>query len=273
MQKYEKEIKILDINVEEVEKQLEKIGAKLNFKSMQKIYVYDLPTIYYRMLEIIELLKSNNDLLINTNKKKLKLVFDELVDLITKDDLDELKTKYKINNLYDLIDMENSKLIKILSDKFFLEKIKGFQINPNKYIRLRQTNGKNELTVKHIIMNDNSNIQKVIETEINVSSFEETNELLESIGIIRRSYQEKYRYNYSYEDADIAIDEWPYLKPYMEIECDDNELMNKLIKLLNLRNKEIVSLNTEELYRRINIDTQKISELKFPNDRNKKEQN
>ena len=147
------------------------------------------------------------------------------------------------------------------------------QINPNKYIRLRQTNGKNELTVKHIIMNDNSNIQKVIETEINVSSFEETNELLESIGIIRRSYQEKYRYNYSYEDADIAIDEWPYLKPYMEIECDDNELMNKLIKLLNLRNKEIVSLNTEELYRRINIDTQKISELKFPNDRNKKEQN
>ena len=41
MQKYEKEIKILDINVEEVEKQLEKIASLHSQTEQQRIEIKD----------------------------------------------------------------------------------------------------------------------------------------------------------------------------------------------------------------------------------------
>ena len=74
---------------------------------------------------------------------------------------------------------------------------------------------------------------------------------------------EKVRHRYAYKDASIEIDEWPMLKPYMEIECDNIETIQEIVKLLDLTDKEIVSLNTEQLYKRKNIDVLAISELKF----------
>lgn len=41
---FEKEIKILDVNVEEAEKKLLSMGAEFVFNTKQKIYTYDLPT-------------------------------------------------------------------------------------------------------------------------------------------------------------------------------------------------------------------------------------
>lgn len=52
MPKVEKEIKVLNINVDQVKDQIKKIGAKEEGKKEQKIYVYDIPTLYYRFLEI-----------------------------------------------------------------------------------------------------------------------------------------------------------------------------------------------------------------------------
>ena len=63
--------------------------------------------------------------------------------------------------------------------------------------------------------------------------------------------------------AEIEIDVWPLLDPYMEIECDDEKVINEIIKELNFEDKEIVSINTEELYRRKNIDILKMANLKF----------
>ncbi|MEG0799554.1 MAG: adenylate cyclase, partial [Bacilli bacterium] len=101
------------------------------------------------------------------------------------------------------------------------------------------------------------------ETEIEVSSLDETNCLLENIGIVRRSYQEKIRYSYEYKNAEIEIDIWPKLQPYMEIECDDEMVIEEIIDKLDLKNNEVVSLNTEQLYRKIGIDVHSMSELKF----------
>lgn len=50
---------------------------------------------------------------------------------------------------------------------------------------------------------------------------------------------------------------------YLEIECDNEKIINEVIEKQNLIDSEIVSLNTEELYKRINIDVHSISELKF----------
>ena len=60
MPKIEKEIKVLNINVDKVKDKLKEIGATDKGKKDQKIYVYDVPTLYYRFLEIRELINSSN---------------------------------------------------------------------------------------------------------------------------------------------------------------------------------------------------------------------
>lgn len=87
--------------------------------------------------------------------------------------------------------------------------------------------------------------------------------MLNSLGIFKRNFQEKIRYSYKYKTACIEIDLWPMLEPYIEIECDDEELISDIVEKLGFSNKEIVSLNTEELYKRIGVDVLSIDTLSF----------
>ena len=262
MGKLEKEVKILDIDIMKVEEALKKINASYKGTKNQKIYTYDIPTIYYRYLECIELLKSDKPLIRKNAISKLKVVFDEFSDLISNQELAEIYNELKINDFEELLEKED--LVKILENSNkFNSSISSKIINPNKWLRLRQSNDKIELTLKHVYEKNNEKIQKVKEFEVNTSNLEETNLILENMGIVRRNYQEKIRHSYTYKNAEIELDEWPMLKPYMEIECDDEKVIQEIIDLLDLNDKEIVSLNTEQLYKRENIDVLEISELKF----------
>ena len=82
MGKLEKEIKILNIEVNDTIEKLKKIGAQYKGVKEQKIYTYDVPTIYFRFLEAKELLKSDNELLINTTIKKISTILKEFEDLV-----------------------------------------------------------------------------------------------------------------------------------------------------------------------------------------------
>lgn len=263
MAKIEKEIKILDIDVESIKKKLEKIGAENKGKKEQKIYVYDIPTLYYRYLEIRELLKSDSNVIVKANIKKLEILIREFKDLIDDKILDKLIEEYNLNSLEEITKKLKSDIIKFLDDKNVENLFSQLKINPNKWIRLRQNNNKSVLTLKHILEKNTSNFQNVLEIEFEVSSLDEANLFLENVGIAKRSYQEKIRYSYLYKNAEIEIDIWPLIKPYMEIECDDENLINEIVEKLGLKNNEIVSLNTEQLYKRIGIDVHSMSELKF----------
>ena len=264
MAKFEKEIKVLNIDVEETISKLNEIGAKDKGRKDQKIYTYDIPTIYYRYLEIKGLLKSDNALLINVLIGKLNVLLDEFEDLIDDNTLDKICNEMKLKEIKNLLSLKNQEILeKFESSKTFNNIIEEALINPNKWIRLRKSNDKVELTVKHIYQKSKDKIQKVKEYEIAVSDFDETNKILTSIGIIRRNYQEKIRQSFQYKNADIEIDIWPHLEPYMEIECDDENTISEILKELQFENKEIVSVNTEQLYKIKNIDVLKISDLKF----------
>lgn len=264
MTKLEKEVKVLDIDVEKTKLKLKNMGADFLGLKNQKIYTYDIPTIYYRFVEAISLLNTSNDLLIKTTIKKLRGTLDEFCDLIEDEKLYAIYNEMNIFCFEDVLCKEPKQIISIFnSSKIFQKEISNKLINPNKWIRLRQSNDKIELTTKHIYDKNNSSMQKVEECEIIVSDLNETNRLLEEIGIVRRNYQEKIRHSFKYKTAEIELDEWPKLKPYLEIECDDEKIINEIIEKLNLKGKEIVSLNTEQLYRRINIEILKISDLQF----------
>lgn len=263
MPKIEKEIKVLNINVDQVKNKLKEIGATDKGKKEQKIYVYDVPTLYYRFLEIRELINSSNVLLVETNLKKLEVLLLEYIDLENEEELAKEKTLLGLNDLMDILKLDIDNIREILSNQTLEANMKKFLINPNKWVRLRKSNDKIELTTKHILNKKHSDYQNVLETEIEVSSFEEANNLLESIGICKRNYQEKIRYSFVYKDAQIEIDIWPMLDPYLEIECDNNKTIEEILEKLNLKENEIVSTNTESLYKRKNIDILQISTLKF----------
>lgn len=264
MSKLEKEVKILDIDVKNTVLKLKELGAKYKGIKNQKIYTYDIPTIYYRFLEAKELLKSDNELLIATTLKKIIIILEEFADLVDDKVLAKIYKEMEIEKFNDLLNLDVKKIIETFDKSdTFNQAISNYLINPNKWVRLRQSNDKIELTIKHVYDKCNSKIQKVKEYEINVSNLEETNQILENMGLAKRNYQEKIRHSFEYKNAEIEIDEWPLLEPYMEIECDDEQLIYDIINSLGFATKEIVSLNTEQLYKRKNIDVLKMSDLKF----------
>lgn len=260
---YEKEVKILDIDVESTMAKLQEIGATFIGKKDQKIYVYDIPTLYYRYLEICELLKSSNKLMVTTNLGKLRVLLEEFADLVPDEELIVLVNELQVGDIRDIAKLPLEEVVLKIESKAFKESISSYKINPNKWIRLRKSNDKIELTTKHVFEKSKMEVQAVGEREVNTSSFEETNSILESIGIVKRSYQEKIRYSFKLDGADIEIDLWPKLTPYMEIECDDINIIKSIITRLGFDDKEVVSTNTLQLYRKIGIDLKETPELKF----------
>ena len=265
----EKEVKILDIDEKDILNKLSIIGAIDKGIKHQKLYTYDIPTLDYRYKEAVELMNSSNNLLVNTSISKLKQVLFEYQDLESDNQLTKIYENMGIKQFSELFEKGDKEIIDIINKcKILSKSISKFKINPNKWIRLRQSNDEVELTVKNIYNKSDSKIQKVMEYEISTNSFEDTNMLLESIGLIRRNYQEKTRHSFVYKNAKIEIDKWPLINPYLEIESDDEKLFDEIINLLGLEEYRVVSINTTEVYKKYGIDVLKIPELRFKNDNN-----
>lgn len=259
---FEKEIKILDIDVQTAEQRLRDFGAKFVFKTRQKIYIYDLPTIAHRLCECIDMLRiKNNPLVILSYKQKLKNLLVEAEDLLPDSDVFPVLNRYNITKLPEIVEVVSN--IDEFAGLPLVGKIKKMLINTNKWVRLRDTNGKVTLTVKHVFDKNKESVQKVAEYEIDVGSVDETDKLLTVLGFAKRNVQEKIRTQYRYKDAEIDIDIWPKLRPYIEIESSDTDLYQEIINGCGFNGKEIVSCNTEELYRRIGINSCEIPELLF----------
>lgn len=270
MGKLEKEVKILDIDKTMLERTLEGLGAKKIEESLQKIYVYDLPSIYARFYDCIMQLKScKRDYEYEVCRNKLEGILREVDNLTTDEKQEDLEKSKGTRLLGTLLNRtSNEDLIKQFSDRSIIDIIKEYGINPNKWVRLRSTNGKTTITIKHIL-NPNiqskgeNGIQKVMETEMKVPSIEEGNSILEQLGFSYRNYQEKQRATYSVDGVEVDIDTWPLIPTYAEIENDSEELIQSTIDKLGLQNHEIVSCNTAEVYEKYGIDLYKYRTLKF----------
>ncbi len=118
MAKLEKEIKILNIDVESTREKLDNIGATFKSKKEQKIYTYDIMTINYRFEEAILLLKSDNELLKTTATKKLAIVLDEFEDLVNDKKLNLILNDLNVDSFSDLLSNDASIILKkILSSR------------------------------------------------------------------------------------------------------------------------------------------------------------
>lgn len=270
MSKIEKEIKILDIEIEQLKRKLDILGANLKNDGIQKIYVYDLPSIYARFYDcMMQLDKCSKPYDIEICKNKLKTLFLEIDNLLTKKQQENLFTAIGYKHLKDILSISDINRFKnVLSTSEVIKIIKQFSINPNKWIRLRETNGKTTITIKHILNEElqaeyGTKMQPVLETEMEVPSIESGNAILEQLGFSFRNYQEKKRTTYVLDNTEIDIDSWPLIPPYLEIEGESDEQINKIVQKLELSYKEMVSCNTAEVYKKYGIDIYQFRELRF----------
>lgn len=262
MGKMELEVKVLDIDEKELVNKIELLGGTLIEKSNQYLYTYDLPTIYGRYIDIlVQLNEPENEIKKETAMSKLKLLFFEIDNILSEENKLELIKIIGLNNFIDLLKEEN--ILDILNKSEVLEFIKRFRNNSKKWIRLRTTNGVTTLTVKHILADNGSDIQQMLETEMVVPSMEETNDLLEALGYSHKSYQEKRRTTYLLNNYEIDIDTWPGIPTYMEIEGNSKEDLNQVLNLLGYTMEDTVSCTADEIYKLYGIDIFNIRELKF----------
>ena len=262
----ELEVKVLDINEEELANKIISLGGKFVSNEEQYFYTYDLPTIYGRYNDLLlQLNEPENETKYDVALDKLKLLFFEIDNLLDEKLENELAKIIGKRTLEEILDDDN--LIEILNNNSLVSFISKFRNNENKWIRLRTSNDKTTLTVKHILANKKGTmLQQMKETEMLVPSKEDANNFLEAIGLSHKCYLEKKRTTYELKNHLIEIDTWPKIPKYFELEGKDEADIEEMLQMLgySMRDKNVVSCIVDEVYEMYGYPkTTNFKELKF----------
>jgi adenylate cyclase, class 2 len=114
------------------------------------------------------------------------------------------------------------------------------------WIRIRDEGDKVTLSYKQL--NDRT-VHGTQEVSIVVDSFEQTKAFLEQIGLEVKTYQETKRESWRLGDAYIELDEWPWIKPYIEIEAGSEAVLQQVFERLGFSWKNAVFGSVEVVYR------------------------
>jgi len=101
----------------------------------------------------------------------------------------------------------------------------------NGWVRLRDEGDKNTLAYKQL--NDRT-LHGTKEVTVVVDNFDTTGILLEQIGLVKKSYQETRRESWELDGAQIELDEWPWINPYLEIEAPTEAMLRMVADKLGL---------------------------------------
>ncbi len=169
-----------------------------------------------------------------------------------------------------ILEVDKDKMISKLENLGAIKKGEWFQkryvydFNPvreNEWIRLRTNGEVATLAYKNV---EKNTVDGTKELEVEVSDFEETNELLNVLGYKAKGYQENKRVRYMLNGVEIDIDSWPMIPTYMEIEAESEEKVKEIEKLLEADESKITALNCEDIYIQIyGINLKEQKDLRF----------
>ena len=83
-----------------------------------------------------------------------------------------------------------------------------------------------------------------------MSSFDDTVALLTAAGLRQTSYQETRRESWMLDGAQIELDEWPWVRPFVEIEAPNAEVLYAVAEKLGFSTKEALHGSVEIMYLR-----------------------
>jgi adenylate cyclase class 2 len=93
------------------------------------------------------------------------------------------------------------------------------------FLRVRDEGHKITMTYKQF---DERSVDGAKEIEVEVSDFDATVALLAQAGLPHRSFQESKRETWRIGEVEVVLDEWPWLKPYIEIEGHSKEAIAEI---------------------------------------------
>lgn len=125
----------------------------------------------------------------------------------------------------------------------------------NQDILLRMTaTSLNAVSAKVSIHVDNTSLERKV-AKFYTDNKSHTEEFLYAIGLRSRTRITSYRISYEWKEFCFDIDQFPGIPPFMEI--DGNDIGNKIAQIqqmLQITEKEIMNVGTEELYNHYGID-------------------
>lgn len=99
------------------------------------------------------------------------------------------------------------------------------------WVRVRDEGDKTTLAYKQL--NDRT-VDGTHEVSVVVDSFDATVSLLKAIGLQQTSYQETKRESWELMGTQIELEEWPWIKRFIEIEAEDEQTLGETARKLGL---------------------------------------
>jgi adenylate cyclase class 2 len=136
---------------------------------------------------------------------------------------------------------------------------------PNKddgtFIRLREMGKKTTVTYKE--RSNSTEIGQTQEIEVSTTDFKKTAEILSKINFNKTLYQENKRQTFILEDIQFSIDSWPHINPFLEIEADSKENVQKGLALIGLIGEDVGDKGLRDIYNDEGLDLYSFKILKF----------
>jgi adenylate cyclase class 2 len=119
----------------------------------------------------------------------------------------------------------------------------------NMFIRIRDEGDKVTLCLKKKTKSlAESTIDSTFEIETTVGDFDKTVELFQVAGWKYMTYQESRRETWALNGAEVVIDEWPWINPYIEIEAGSEQVVRDTAKLLGFDWKDAAFGSVDIIY-------------------------
>lgn len=140
----------------------------------------------------------------------------------------EIEAKFINIDKHQVIkNLEKMGAIKIYDERLMRRCVYRLPTNkPGAWARIRDEGDKVTMTYKCVT---SQALDGVEEIEIVIDNFDRGRELLKSIGLIEKAYQEtrRMRYRIINDNVEFDIDTWPALNPLLEIESDNEDTVKK----------------------------------------------
>lgn len=118
--------------------------------------------------------------------------------------------------------------------------------HPDAFVRIRDEGSRTTITYKQF---DNLSLHGVGEIEVQVSDFEKAQAIFAAVGAELKSFQESRRESWQLGNAEVLLDEWPWLQPYLEIEADSELAVRRAASALQLDFSQAVFGDVMAAYR------------------------
>ena len=115
----------------------------------------------------------------------------------------------------------------------------------NGWVRVRDEGDKITLAYKQL---DNRGLDGTKEVQVTVSDFKDTVAFLQAIGLRQENYQESKRESWELDGVEIELDEWPWVKPFLEMEGRDEAQLRGIAGKLGLDWAQTVHGSVEIAY-------------------------